>query len=110
MKVKQMGKFIKLITFGWPAAITLAPFGIYIDERYIKDESIIRHESVHWKQQTEMLYIFFYLWYLIEWIIKLFIYGKKAYYNISFEREARLAEDNITYIHYRKHYYWVKFL
>jgi hypothetical protein len=35
----------------------------------------------------EMLYIPFYLWYGVEWLVKLFCKGN-AYRNISFEREA----------------------
>jgi hypothetical protein len=35
----------------------------------------------------EILYIPFYLWYGVEWLIKLFYKGN-AYRNLSFEREA----------------------
>jgi hypothetical protein len=35
----------------------------------------------------EMLYIPFYLWYGVEWLIKLLCKGN-AYRNLSFEREA----------------------
>lgn len=44
-----------------------------------------------------MLFIFFFLWYFIEWTVKLFKYGvkdNKAYYNLSFEREAYINEHN----------------
>ena len=38
----------------------------------------------------ELLYIFFYLWYAVEYLIRLIIYRntKLAYKNVSFEREA----------------------
>ena len=29
---KDMNLFVRIITFGWAAAITLAPFGIYIQK------------------------------------------------------------------------------
>ena len=110
-KIKKMGGFVRVITFGWAAAITLAPFGIYVQEKYFLHKSIkeiINHEEIHWKQQMEMLIIFFYVWYLIEWIIRLFIHGRQAYYNISFEREANDFENDLTYLEKRKHYTWIK--
>lgn len=105
-----MGWFLKLILPKWVAGICLAPFGIYLVERYIDNERIINHERIHWFQQTEMLIIFFYLWYLIEWIVKLFKYGGQAYTNLSFEREARYGESRENYEIERKSYAWIKFL
>jgi hypothetical protein len=110
MKVKEMNGFVKFITGGWAAGITLAPFGIYLMKKYLKNKFIINHENIHWKQQMEMLIIFFYLWYIIEWIIKLFIYGKFSYYNLSFEREAYEYENNLNYIKNRKHFSWFKYI
>jgi len=105
-----MNWFVKILTFGWAAAICLAPFGIYIKEQYLDNKVIINHEKIHWKQQMEMLIIFFYIWYLLEWIVKLFKYGKRAYSNLSFEREANHGEDNPDYLTTRKSYAWIKFL
>ncbi|MCK5642673.1 MAG: hypothetical protein KAJ19_17830 [Gammaproteobacteria bacterium] len=100
--IKKMGLFVKIITFGWARAICIAPFGIYIREEWLYDQETRRHELDHWPQQTEMLYIFYYVWYLLEWIVKLFIYGKQSYYNISFEREARAGRA--------EPYGWIKYL
>lgn len=52
-KIKKINRFIKIITFGWADGITLAPFGIYIKEKYLSDKIMINHESIHWKQQME---------------------------------------------------------
>jgi len=54
----------------------------------------------------ELLYIPFYIIYLIEWFIKLFIYksSHKAYRNISFEKEAYKHEDTPNYLETRKHF------
>lgn len=100
--IKEMGWFLKLILPKWVSAITLAPFGIYMKEGTHAD--VAWHERIHWQQQTEMLYIFFYLWYVIEWTIKLFKYKRQAYMNISFEREAYAMPEN------RKPYNWIKYL
>lgn len=84
-------------------AITLFPFGIYVRDFGIKTY----HEQIHWVQQKEMLCLFFYLWYLIEWFIKLFKYKNKAYYAISFEREAYDNESNLNYLKTRKSFAWL---
>lgn len=108
-KFKKFNWFVKLITFNWPLAITLAPFGIYVNQKYstVKNLSKINknHEAgIHWYQQLELLIIFFYIFYNLEWLIKFFIYGWKAYENISFEREAYDNEANLDYSKTRKHY------
>ena len=61
-------------------------------EDYIKrmSQATVTHEKTHTKQILEMGIVFFYLWYVIEYLIRLIIYKntKLAYKNISFEREA----------------------
>ena len=70
-------------------------------------DRLFNHESIHTAQMKEMLYIPFYLWYVIEWLIKLF--GKdSAYRSISFEREAYTNQDDLNYLKTRKHYCWIK--
>ena len=106
-----MNRFVKFITGGGSViGITLAPFGIYVKKEYLSRKATINHESIHWKQQLEMLIIFFYLWYGIEWFIRIFINGKDAYYNISFEREAYSNEYDLNYIKSRKHFSWLKYM
>lgn len=72
----------------------------------------INHETIHTKQMQELLYIFFYLWYIIEYLIRLVIYRntKLAYKNISFEREAYQNQYNLDYLSNRKHYNWFNYL
>lgn len=72
----------------------------------------INHEKIHTKQARELLYIFFYLWYCLEWIYKLIQYRnfKKAYFNISFEREAYVNHFNVNYINDRKRFAFVNYL
>jgi len=109
-KVKIMTKFVSFLTLGWAAAITLCPFGIYVKEQYLTRLRTINHEKIHWQQQLEMLIIFFYLWYGIEWFIRLFINGKAAYRSLSFEREAYDNDDNLEYLKTRKPYSWLKYM
>ena len=83
-------------------------FGILFARKNAKiDDATLNHESIHTAQMKEMLYIPFYLWYIIEWLIKLFGKGN-AYKNISFEREAYANQYNLDYLKTRKRYSWVK--
>ena len=94
--------------------ITLWPFVILREKhnanKWARERAarIINHESIHIKQQEELLIIPFYVLYITEWFIKLFFYGKQAYYNISFEREAYDNDDNLEYLSSRKNYRWIK--
>ena len=92
-----------------------------ICERFInKDGSIrdmilnrvlINHEKIHTKQQSEMFLVFFYLWYLIEYLIRIIQYKevRKAYRNISFEREAYSNERNLKYLEHRKPFSFIQY-
>ena len=57
----------------------------------------------------EMIYLFFYVWYVVEWIVRLFGSGN-AYRNISFEQEAYDNEGDLQYLSTRKPYCWTKYL
>lgn len=76
------------------------------------DKYVINHESIHTRQQLEMLFLPFYLFYVIEWLIKLCIYRNwnLAYRNISFEREAYRFGHDLTYLKHRKPFTWLQFL
>ncbi len=70
------------------------------------EQVTINHESIHTVQMKECGYLFFYVIYLIEWLIRIVQYGgyTKGYYNISFEREAYANHYNLNYLHTRKRY------
>lgn len=73
----------------------------------------MNHEAIHAKQCKEMLGVFFYLWYIAEYVVRLFQYGfdtRKAYRNISFEREAYENQADMLYTDDRKIWAWVKYI
>ena len=82
-------------------------FGILFCRKQL-DKIDINHEAIHTKQMQEMLYIPFYIWYIIEYLIKLFI--GNSYRNLSFEREAYNNQYNLNYLNNRKHYSWIKYV
>ena len=104
-------KVSKIVPRGY-RAITLWPFGIYVSEdRYIQNKRILNHEKIHWKQQKEMLGIFFYLWYFVEWIIRIITPPwNTAYKDISFEGEAKKNEHSSSYLSIRKFFAWLKYI
>ena len=108
-------------------------FGILFVKNNAKiDDVTMNHESVHSRQYVEVgilslillmplvfnglwwlwliLSVFaFYIWYIIEWLIRLFMKGN-AYRNISFETEAYSNEDDVIYLESRKRFAWIKYL
>ena len=84
--------------------ITLFPF-IFLQVKSLKNNKVLmNHEKIHIYQQLELLIIFFYLWYVVEyyyWYIKLKD-KNLAYHNISFEREAYAQEQDLNYLEHRK--------
>ena len=88
-------------------------FGVLFTTRDIPISDVsLNHEQIHTEQMKEMLYVFFYLWYLIEWLIRLIILrdSHKAYRAISFEQEAYANQENLTYLEGRKRYRWISYL
>ena len=100
----------KIVPKGF-AGITLWPFGIYVSNvKHLSNQRLIRHEKIHWEQQKELGGIFFYLLYMVEWLLKLFIHGKRSYYNLAAEREANKFENQESYLIYRNRYEWLKYI
>lgn len=92
-------------------AITIGPF-VITKPNTVLNLIDLQHEDIHWAQEKEMLIIPFYLWYVIEFLIRLIIYRDwhKAYKNISFEQEAYKYQEDPNYVKTRKFYDWVKYL
>lgn len=73
---------------------------------------ILNHERIHARQQLEMLWLFFFIWYGAEYIIKLIRYldHSKAYRSLSHEKEAFSNDSEPDYLQRRKAYSWLKYL
>lgn len=91
--------------------IAINVFGIIFVRRNVTlSATTLNHEYIHTLQQREMLFLFFYIIYIIEWLIRLIIYRDrlKAYRNISFEREAYNHEADFKYVKSRHLYAWTR--
>lgn len=82
--------------------ITLYPY-IILREKEKKNKVLLNHEQIHIEQQKELLIIFFYLLYILEFIFKGF-----SYHKISFEKEAYKYQKDLDYLIKRKKYSFVK--
>lgn len=76
------------------------------------DEKVINHERIHTAQMRELLFVPFYIIYVLEWLVRLLQYRdrKKAYLNISFEREAYANGDDLSYLPRRRPFAWLRHL
>jgi hypothetical protein len=100
----------KYIPFKGFKAINL--FGIlFVRKNAEIDELTINHEEIHTAQMKELWYVFFYLWYVVDWLVKLVIYRnfRDAYVNVVFEREAYANETDLEYLSNRKGYAFLDF-
>lgn len=91
---------------------TVFPF-VFLKSKHLDGHVVlINHEKIHLRQQLEMLVMPFYLFYAIEFLIRLFQYKKwdLAYRNISFEREAYTNEFNLDYLKHRSFWRFLKYL
>ena len=97
----------KIIPFGRFYAINL--FGIMFQKDDGRQHSsafyerTVYHEKIHSAQMRELLFVFFYIIYFLEWIIKA-LTGKDAYHRISFEKEAHQYQTDYDYLKRRKHF------
>ena len=94
-----------LIPFKGFRAINL--FGVLFVRKGCESNSVtLQHEAIHTAQMKEMLYLFFYLAYVVEWLYYLCRLKDrmKAYRAISFEREARKYQFDAEYLKTRPMY------
>lgn len=101
---------IKGIRFRKIDGIALWPFVLVKSKR--PTDRLICHERIHLHQQIEMLIIPFYIWYILEWTVRWVQYQdrNKAYFNISFEREAFQNEDNPEYLKSRRFWGFINYI
>ena len=91
--------------------LAVFPFVFLKNSRLKLDTTLINHEKIHLRQQLELLFVFFYSVYVLEFIIRLIQYKnwKQAYRNISFELEAYKNEKDLNYLKSRSFWKFLKY-
>ncbi|RAK20116.1 hypothetical protein B0I03_1085 [Flavobacterium aquaticum] len=91
---------------------TFFPFVFLSDKKDKSNSVLLNHERIHIRQQLELLIVFFFIWYGIEFLVRLVQYKDRraAYYNISFEREAYSKEKDLYYLKQRSFWSFLKYL
>ncbi len=92
--------------------LTVFPFVFLKNKCFKTDYVLINHEKIHLRQQLEMLIIPFYIFYIFEFLFRLFQHKRwhLAYKNISFEREAYNNELDLDYLKQRSFWGFLKYL
>ncbi len=92
--------------------ITLFPFIFLLRKEDKRNPELVNHERIHIRQQLELLVLPFFIWYIIEFLIRLlqFKNRREAYLNISFEREAYKNEKDLDYLKKRPFWFFLKFI
>lgn len=93
------------------AGMAVFPF-IFVADKSSINPTFLNHERIHLRQQLEMLILPFYVWYILEYLLRRIQYKNHhlAYSNISFEREAYANERNLNYLATRRVWWFLKFL
>lgn len=88
--------------------MAIYPFILVNNKQARHDEVLINHETIHLKQEAELLVLPFYILYLLNYLFNLWSYRNhdKAYQNIVFEQEAYQNENNLLYVKQRGLWFW----
>jgi hypothetical protein len=92
--------------------LTVFPF-VFIKYRFdCENKTLVNHEKIHIRQQMELLVLPFFLWYFVEYAVRLLQYknANLAYRNISFEREAYSNEPRLDYLKTRPFFSFLNYL
>tara|TARA_X000000950_G_scaffold211112_1_gene253899 strand:- start:612 stop:1016 length:405 start_codon:yes stop_codon:yes gene_type:complete len=96
-----------------PLKIEALSFGWWVWSRREIGTVTRRHETIHFQQQLELLFLFQWILYVLFWVIGLFVYkfdGNKAYRENPFEREAYANDRKTKYLsETRKRYAWINY-
>lgn len=88
------------------------PFIIVRNKQLKQDAVFLNHERIHLRQQVEMLVILFFIWYFLEFLVRLVQFRDRhlAYINISFEKEAYANEKDLDYLEKRSFWRFLRYV
>jgi hypothetical protein len=104
--------FPKLLSKVSPINVWAVSIGPFVWCKGELSEETKRHETIHFQQQLEMLFVFQWAAYFAFYALRRYEYGswKASYYEIPFEREAYKKQDEVDYLQNRKRYAWLEYV
>ncbi len=92
--------------------LTVFPFVFLKSANSKSDLVLLNHEKIHLRQQLELLILPFFIWYGLEFLLRLLKYKdlQMAYRMISFEQEAYGNEKDLHYLKQRSFWRFLKYL
>lgn len=93
-----------------PISIGAITLGAVVFSRGETSETTRRHETIHFQQYIDLLFVGFILLYLWDFLVGYLRYrnGQLAYRHIRAEREAYENEDDPEYLLQRKRWSWLR--
>lgn len=94
-----------------PIEIGALSFGLWVWSRGKMDKRLRQHETIHFQQQLELLFVGQWILYGLYYLKGLAIHrnGVTAYRQSPFEREAYENEYHENYLENRKRYNWINY-
>lgn len=95
-----------------PINVWANSFAIWVWCRGEMSEKTKRHETIHFQQQLECLFVGQWILYGLSWLAGYIKYGngRDAYFNSVFEREAYDNDQVEDYLENRPRFAWVKYI
>ena len=100
----------KVLSCFSPISIDAITLGFIVFGRAQMDDKVRQHETIHFQQFLETLFVGFLILYFYDYICGRFKYrdSTMAYYNIRAEREAYENEKTTDYLTHRIRWKWMR--
>ena len=107
----ENSRILAWLSYLAPIKIQAITLGVIVISRNEMSEVTKNHETIHFQQYLETLFLGFLILYFWDWFIGLVKYrdGQKAYLSIRAEQEAYKNQENLEYLPTdRKRWCWLQ--
>ena len=107
----ENSRILAWLSYLAPINIQAITLGVIVISRDEMSEVTKNHETIHFQQYLETLFLGFLILYFWDWFIGLVKYkdGQKAYLSIRAEQEAHKNQENLEYLPTdRKRWCWLQ--
>tara|TARA_B100001146_G_scaffold208289_1_gene204288 strand:- start:713 stop:1090 length:378 start_codon:yes stop_codon:yes gene_type:complete len=107
----ENSRILAWLSYLAPISIQAITLGVIVISKDEMSEVTKNHETIHFQQYLETLFLGFLILYFWDWFIGLVKYkdGQKAYLSIRAEQEAHKNQENLEYLPTdRKRWCWLQ--